>query len=1478
MTDHRDFSEVRSRASNIAEERGPRPQHHARHHDAGPVHFNDNIESINPRTPGRPYRDDGLPTFSAYPHEDTMPGGAHSIGLGVGADSFDEREFHYPFRWGTNETEGVDGGRRPGSRAGSITGSLRGSIRGSQRPSRRGTPTPGHGWPAYVDSDDEGIHVRPARSPKVGTPRVRSRTESYSPSRARSRAHSYEPPIDRSRHWYGGETGRKPRRPRRSKGVEEYMGGVSRHSGSESGSETNISDDAYSFTLTRHKRVNSTMDTNISDQLSDADGKIDGDDKNAGPPSDVGLEKKSTNRNPNKKPPKIINILNSKYTGEGSIGGTQTAKITILSNPPQTPGTKKHRQPLFRWVHFEDEAMNFDDFQSGVNNIVAITDLERQAISRLLTRARKRFDKPFQTTTGMKARYFIPCLLSESIASQTQIKGGKPRVVTWIVQSHFQMRKYKALGPTDAKPSDHPTRTLMQARFALVQKERDMQQAVCQLKDAKPEWCFHIVQTWYLILDDSLLITCSGLRMQDLEGDMVKVLHEPSMALHGNPPPCVTVQCGRCLLWSFRIDECQSWFDFVCHFAEYWPRVISFRHNGKMVNGASDWPKIVNLAMKANVRLTLEHKAPSREKFEAPDDFPPIQYDSKTDGGKKDKEKKGGFGKSPRPGAVDQSGFVAKEYGPGGNPVQLKDQKGTVGGSYSIPPNSKPESRDSAAGYFDKPKRTPTIKPIKRQDSLAPPEPGISRTSTGSVMKPINLAEGFYVFTWLNAHPTSMQSPPVQTPAAFSPLQRSNSRNRSPSSVGVDWTPPVRAEMIWAVDEEDIRSDLKEVDDFLNSKSTVSDCVMYRETPLVSRQEVFDCLIRKKQKLLDATEKNDQEKLKVMENKATILAAADQVFQFFLPAKFEGPTVEKFWGAIYQLLFVSTLHCKWDDERGHGHSPVPGYGANEELQPNQANYPSRFNDEDRSTYYSHRDLGRKRSYGVRDREVPGIIDFLGSVVKQCQPFKELFSQAHSTDRLNLQLPEEFAKAWLYILICMAACTKDIMVFDTEINQVYDLMAKGMRKVVEGNAKKSLLESLVFTPFELAVLINFQLDEGTNKFSEDIIEPYWQYLRSLEADIASNPLDRGHQDRIALFQQELDVASETLEQQKHLLLLASPSSNSKNTLPSGRPIGPLAVPYNDDHYGAGPIRSRPPQYRSGYEYDDGVGASKEKAIKVDYIQQHAIESYDVPVIVPNAPGNPSSQLQPTHPSGVLGILIYDSLNLVDHKMRDLKEMNEWLEHLSNSSLQKIDTNKDRQEAAIFAFTIVTIIFLPLSTVASIMGMNTADIRDMKHDQWLFWATSVPLFLIIVVLCLLWAGELDSFWQGTLRIFRMGNRVRKGAVGRVGRVVSRNRQYPGDVGLPMGPVGASVAMAPGMVTGINPAIMNQMGNHAGHVNMQNMMQNPQLRGIYIKSDMRMPDAYQTGVYSQPKVEPLRRRGSEMGVPNGYQYTSGGRGLYG
>lgn len=56
-----------------------------------------------------------------------------------------------------------------------------------------------------------------------------------------------------------------------------------------------------------------------------------------------------------------------------------------------------------------------------------------------------------------------------------------------------------------------------------------------------------------------------------------------------------------------------------------------------------------------------------------------------------------------------------------------------------------------------------------------------------------------------------------------------------------------------------------------------------------------------------------------------------------------------------------------------------------------------------------------------------------------------------------------------------------------------------------------------------------------------------------------------------------------------------------------------------------------------------------------------------------------------------------------------------ERLAQSAREYKENKKDRQEAAIYVFTIVTIIFLPISTVSSIFGMNTSDVRDMEQSQ-------------------------------------------------------------------------------------------------------------------------------------------------------------------
>lgn len=43
------------------------------------------------------------------------------------------------------------------------------------------------------------------------------------------------------------------------------------------------------------------------------------------------------------------------------------------------------------------------------------------------------------------------------------------------------------------------------------------------------------------------------------------------------------------------------------------------------------------------------------------------------------------------------------------------------------------------------------------------------------------------------------------------------------------------------------------------------------------------------------------------------------------------------------------------------------------------------------------------------------------------------------------------------------------------------------------------------------------------------------------------------------------------------------------------------------------------------------------------------------------------------------------------------------------------------------------------------MNTNDIRNMEVNQWVFWTVALPLLAIIVVGCLMWAGELQYVWD-------------------------------------------------------------------------------------------------------------------------------------
>ncbi|KDN66471.1 hypothetical protein CSUB01_08187 [Colletotrichum sublineola] len=89
-------------------------------------------------------------------------------------------------------------------------------------------------------------------------------------------------------------------------------------------------------------------------------------------------------------------------------------------------------------------------------------------------------------------------------------------------------------------------------------------------------------------------------------------------------------------------------------------------------------------------------------------------------------------------------------------------------------------------------------------------------------------------------------------------------------------------------------------------------------------------------------------------------------------------------------------------------------------------------------------------------------------------------------------------------------------------------------------------------------------------------------------------------------------------------------------------------------------------------------------------------------------------------------------------------------------EDLDVLDEGHGYAIRVFTLVTLIFLPLSFFTSFFGMNTTDIRDMPLGSSAYWATAVPATILILCSAYIYAYKSETLAQ---RVYRDGwvNRV-------------------------------------------------------------------------------------------------------------------------
>jgi hypothetical protein len=84
---------------------------------------------------------------------------------------------------------------------------------------------------------------------------------------------------------------------------------------------------------------------------------------------------------------------------------------------------------------------------------------------------------------------------------------------------------------------------------------------------------------------------------------------------------------------------------------------------------------------------------------------------------------------------------------------------------------------------------------------------------------------------------------------------------------------------------------------------------------------------------------------------------------------------------------------------------------------------------------------------------------------------------------------------------------------------------------------------------------------------------------------------------------------------------------------------------------------------------------------------------------------------------------------------ISDLNSRLEDVSTHVTRMLEVQQENNGNAIVVFTIVTIIFLPLSWATSYLGMNTSDIRDLSQGQWLYWTVSLPVTMFVIGIAIL-----------------------------------------------------------------------------------------------------------------------------------------------
>ena len=142
-----------------------------------------------------------------------------------------------------------------------------------------------------------------------------------------------------------------------------------------------------------------------------------------------------------------------------------------------------------------------------MSHLDRLEEAERRAAASIIGDVRDRLEEPLYMPEKTVGKHLQPNFTSKPISKNDDAPGirntsGQKTSVSFLCIPYFLLAPYSTGTPLP-RSSSYPLRTLLQSWHMSTPKQRDMQQAVRDLKYSKENYVFHVAQVWSLMLGDS---------------------------------------------------------------------------------------------------------------------------------------------------------------------------------------------------------------------------------------------------------------------------------------------------------------------------------------------------------------------------------------------------------------------------------------------------------------------------------------------------------------------------------------------------------------------------------------------------------------------------------------------------------------------------------------------------------------------------------------------------------------------------------------------------------------------------------------------------------------------------------------------------------------------------------------------------------------------------------------------------------------